>query len=123
MRSLCFKAAAILVLVTVLGSCAFGAASVDIDGSGEVNFEDFAIMGDYWHHSGPVADIGGADGNSDGIVDMLDIAVLCESWLDDTSETIGTLAAEAMEFSRQQIWATHVGASSYTAYPSTTDVD
>ena len=110
-----------IFILLVFAGTVCGAASVDIDGSGVVDFNDLAIMQYYWLDAGPVADIWGADGNSDGVVDGLDFSVLGGSWLDDTSETIGALVAEAQEFSGQQLLATHAGAASYTSYPKMTE--
>ena len=120
MRLLVLKLMAVLVLLTAWGSIAFGAASVDIDGSGRVDINDLAVMQKYWLGAGPVADIWGADGNSDGVVDGLDFAVLGGSWYVDTNEVIGGLTSEALEFSEQQVWATNAGAPSYTNYPYAT---
>ncbi len=107
-------------VLLVFVSTALGAASVDIDGSGVVDFNDLVIMQDYWLGPGPVADIGGADGNSDGIVNGQDFAVVGANWHTQTSEIIGGLVTEAFEFSGQQLMAIHTGASSYTDYPKQT---
>ncbi len=123
MRLLLFKLMAVLVLLTAWGSSAFGAASADIDGSGKVDFNDLAIMQKYWLGAGPVADIGGADGNSDGVVDGVDFSVLGGSWLDDTSETIRALVTEAVEFSSEQVAATHAGWSDFSNHPKQTIYD
>jgi len=113
-----------LLILLVFSCTAWAGSSADIDGSGRIDFNDFAIMGNYWYDSGPVADIGGVDGNSDGITDMLDIAVLGGSWLDDTNEVIAAKIAEATEFSADRVWATHATWSYHnTRYPKQTIYD
>jgi len=110
-----------IFVLLVFVSTTLGAASVDIDGSGMVDFNDLMIMQDYWLDTGPVADIAGPDGNSDGIVDEFDFAVLGQNWLNDTNETIAALIAEATEFADQQIWDIHATWSNYnTLYPKQT---
>ena len=109
-----------IFILLVFAGTVCGAASVDIDGSGVVDFNDLAIMGDYWLDAGPVADIWGADGNSDGVVDGLDFAVLGRSWRIDTNEVIGGLTSEAIEFSDQQVMATQVGWSNFSNHPKHT---
>jgi len=124
MRLLVFKLMAVWVFLTALGVGVCGAAGVDIDGSGRVDFNDLAVMQKYWLESGPVADIWGADGNSDGVVDGLDFSLLGGSWLVNTSETIGALVAEAVEFSADQVWATHADWTDYNVlYPKQTVYD
>jgi hypothetical protein len=55
----------------------------DLDGGDDVDFGDFGIMGSQWMDvpGSPSADI--APGTADGIVDMLDLAVLAAHWLED----------------------------------------
>jgi hypothetical protein len=45
-----------------------------------VDFFDFAILAGYWHQNNPLADIAPAPAG-DGIVDIKDLAVLCDNWL------------------------------------------
>ncbi len=113
----------ILILMSFLTSSVCDAATVDIDGSGRVDVNDLSIMQYYWLDAGPVADIGGADGNSDGMVNGLDFAVLGESWLDYTSETIRELVAEAVEFSSNRVAATQAGWSVFSNHPKQTIYD
>ncbi len=123
MRLLVLKLMAVLVLLTALGSSAFGIASADIDGSGKVDFNDLVVMQKYWLGAGPVADIGGADGNSDGVVDGLDFSVLGGSWHTTTSEVIGPMSTEGLGFSEQQAAATHTSWSDFSRYPYITKDD
>ena len=96
------------LLILLASSCtAWAASGADIDGSGKVDFNDLEIMQYYWLDAGPVADIAGADGNSDGMVDGLDLTVLGGSWRQNSTETIAALVAEATEFSADRVWATH----------------
>ncbi len=63
-------------------------ATPDIDDDGDVDFEDFSIMGSQWKQAPgtPSADIAPAGG--DGIVDMLDLTVLVNKWLDGAGAPI-----------------------------------
>jgi hypothetical protein len=59
----------------------------DLDGSGEVNFADFAKFAQYWLETNCVSPdwCGGADlepqGSHDGDADMADLAILTQNWL------------------------------------------
>ena len=52
----------------------------DIDCDKDVNFRDFAVMGDYWMNSG-CGDCGWADLDDDEDVDFNDLKMLAENWL------------------------------------------
>lgn len=52
----------------------------NLTGDGKVNFQDFAELANYWQQNEPSADIGPWP-IGDGVVDMLDAAVLVEDWL------------------------------------------
>jgi hypothetical protein len=55
----------------------------DLDGGGDVDFGDFGIMGSQWLDvpGSPSADI--APETPDGMVNMLDLGVLAEHWLEE----------------------------------------
>jgi hypothetical protein len=53
--------------------------TADIYFDGIVNFHDFAVLADYWQSTEPLADI--APDGGDGVVDLLDLARMCEEWL------------------------------------------
>lgn len=63
----------------------------DIDGSGQIDFKDFAILADAWRST-----TGGTGWDSDcdisipsdGVIDEKDLYVLCENWLDDFSSEL-----------------------------------
>ncbi len=52
----------------------------DFDGECDVDFVDFAILASYWLQNAPLVDIVPPPAG-DGIVDMKDLAVLCNNWL------------------------------------------
>jgi hypothetical protein len=52
----------------------------DIDTDGDVDFFDFAVLAGCWRQNNPLADIAPAPAG-DGIVDIKDLAVLCDNWL------------------------------------------
>ncbi len=52
----------------------------NLTGDGKVDFQDFAELANYWQQSEPSADIGPWP-IGDGVVNMLDLAVLAEDWL------------------------------------------
>jgi hypothetical protein len=65
-----------------LGATPEKCGGADLDGTGEVNFGDFAILTFQWLQAPgtPSADIA-PEGAGDGIVNSLDLAVLAEHWL------------------------------------------
>ena len=52
----------------------------DLDADGDVDFFDFAVLAGYWHQNNPLADIA-PEPAGDAIVDIKDLAVLCDNWL------------------------------------------
>ena len=52
----------------------------NLDADGDVDFFDFAVLAGYWRQNNPLADIAPAPAG-DGIVDIKDLAVLCDNWL------------------------------------------
>jgi len=52
----------------------------DLDADGDVDFFDFAVLAGCWRQNNPLADIAPAPAG-DGIVDIKDLAVLCDNWL------------------------------------------
>jgi hypothetical protein len=52
----------------------------DFDGDCDVDFFDFAILANSWMQNNPLLDIAPAPAG-DGIVDIKDLAVLCDNWL------------------------------------------
>jgi hypothetical protein len=56
-------------------------ANADVTGDGKVNFGDFARLAVYWLDDEPSVDIAPAP-YGDGLVDMDDLAVLVEQWLE-----------------------------------------
>jgi len=62
--------------------CLGRVSQADINGDGEVNLEDLAVMASQWRQAptAPSADIGPTSAG-DGVVDFHDIAVLTEYWL------------------------------------------
>jgi hypothetical protein len=52
----------------------------DLNADSDVNFFDFAVLAGYWRQNNPLADIAPAPAG-DGIVDIKDLAVLCDNWL------------------------------------------
>ena len=64
MNLLRMRSSLVVFVMCFLAQLAYGSAGADIDGSGIVDFNDLVIMQDYWLGPGPVADIGGADGNN-----------------------------------------------------------
>ena len=57
----------------------FPALSADLYPDGIVNLFDFGVLADRWRQDDPLADI--APDSGDDIVDFLDLAKLCEKWL------------------------------------------
>jgi hypothetical protein len=55
----------------------------DSDNDKDIDFIDFAFMGNKWMQADSNLYCGGTDLTGDGIVDMLDIAVFAENWLTD----------------------------------------
>jgi len=53
--------------------------TADIYCDGIVNFLDFAVLAGYWQSTEPLADI--APDGGDGVVDLLDLARMCEEWM------------------------------------------
>jgi len=58
----------------------FGNFPGDLDADSDVDFFDFAVLAGFWRQNNPLADIAPAPAG-DGIVDMKDLAVLCDNWL------------------------------------------
>ncbi|MCJ7728779.1 MAG: hypothetical protein MUO27_02705, partial [Sedimentisphaerales bacterium] len=58
--------------------------AADIDGDGDVDFRDFAILANQWRQTpgSPFADIAPPGGN--GVVDLFDLDVLADDWLAGT---------------------------------------
>jgi hypothetical protein len=56
------------------------AVTGDFDGDFDADFIDFAILADSWKRNNPLVDIAPAPAG-DGIVDIKDLAVLCDNWL------------------------------------------
>lgn len=52
----------------------------DLDADSDVDFIDFAVLANSWRQSNPLADIAPPPAG-DGIVDIKDLAVLCDNWL------------------------------------------
>jgi hypothetical protein len=52
----------------------------DLDADGDVDFFDFAVLAGCWRQNNLLADIAPAPAG-DGIVDIKDLAVLCDDWL------------------------------------------
>ena len=52
----------------------------DLDADSDVEFFDFAVLAGHWRQNNPSADIAPAPAG-DGIVDIKDLAVLCDNWL------------------------------------------
>jgi hypothetical protein len=52
----------------------------DLDADSGVDFNDFAVLAGYWRQNNHLADIAPAPAG-DGIVDIKDLAVLCDNWL------------------------------------------
>jgi hypothetical protein len=52
----------------------------DFDADSDVDFFDFAVLAGHWRQNNPLADIAPAPAG-DGIVDIKDLAVLCDNWL------------------------------------------
>ena len=52
----------------------------DLDADGDVDFFDFAVLAGCWRQNNPLADIAPAPAGDD-IVDIKDLAVLCDNWL------------------------------------------
>ncbi|MGA2092102.1 MAG: FG-GAP repeat protein [Sedimentisphaerales bacterium] len=59
---------------------AFNNTSADFDGDCDVDFADFALLGGSWRQNNPSRDIAPSP-SGDGIVDIYDLAVLCNDWL------------------------------------------
>jgi hypothetical protein len=59
---------------------AFNNTSADFDGDCDVDFADFALLGGAWRQNNPSRDIAPPPAG-DGIVDIYDLAVLCNDWL------------------------------------------
>jgi Tol biopolymer transport system component len=57
----------------------FPALSADLYTDGIVNLLDFGVLADCWRQDDPLADI--APDGGDDIVDFMDLAKLCEEWL------------------------------------------
>ena len=55
------------------------ATDADLDEDGQVNFDDFALIGQAWLRNDPVCDI--APDGGDCIVDMLELMLITDSWL------------------------------------------
>jgi hypothetical protein len=53
----------------------------DLSDDGKVNFIDFAMLAQYWGQSSTTADIAPIP-VPDGVVDLKDLSVLCENWLE-----------------------------------------
>jgi len=53
----------------------------DFSGDGKVNFKDFAMLSQYWGQSNATVDVAPIP-VPDGVVDLKDLAVLCENWLE-----------------------------------------
>lgn len=55
----------------------------DLDGTGNVNFGDFTILASQWRQAPgtPSADIA-PEAGGDGIVNILDLALLADHWLE-----------------------------------------
>jgi len=71
--------------VHLIKLCSEGTLSADLNCNGCVNFEDFAILAGDWLQP-PImlsADIGPSP--NDGVVDLLDLALLVEHWLEATT--------------------------------------
>ena len=65
----------------------FSPLTADLDGSGRVNFRDFAILANQWQQipgepSADIAPVGGLD----NFVDELDLLILAEYWLSECYE-------------------------------------
>ena len=52
----------------------------NLGGDGKVNFQNFAELTNYWQQNEPSADIGPWP-IGDGVVNIIDLAVLVEDWL------------------------------------------
>ena len=52
----------------------------DLDADSDVDFFDFAVLAGCWRQNNPLADIAPAPAG-DGFVDIKDLAVLCDNWL------------------------------------------
>jgi hypothetical protein len=59
---------------------AFNNTSTDFDGDCDVDFADFALLASSWRRSNPSRDIAPPPAG-DGVVDIYDLAVLCNDWL------------------------------------------
>jgi hypothetical protein len=59
---------------------AFNNTSADFDGDCDVDFADFALLAGSWRQNNPSRDIAPPPAG-DGIVDIYDLAVLCNDWL------------------------------------------
>jgi hypothetical protein len=58
----------------------FNNASADFDGDCDIDFADFALLGGSWRQNNSSRDIAPPPAG-DGIVDIYDLAVLCNEWL------------------------------------------
>jgi hypothetical protein len=56
------------------------APPADFDGDSDVDFRDFALLAGSWRQTDPLTDIAPTPAG-DGIVDIYDLAVLCDNWL------------------------------------------
>jgi len=66
---------------SIWGAYEFALANIgDFDGECDVDFVDYAIMADSWLTDDSLVDVA-PTAAGDGIVDELDLAVLCEYWL------------------------------------------
>jgi hypothetical protein len=59
---------------------AFNTTSADFDCDYDVDFVDFALLASSWRHNDPSKDFATPPAG-DGIVDLYDLAVLCDEWL------------------------------------------
>jgi hypothetical protein len=59
---------------------AFNSTSADFDGDCDVDFADFALLAISWQQSSPLRDIAPPPAG-DGVVDIYDLALLCNDWL------------------------------------------
>ena len=58
----------------------FNNASADFDGDCDVDFADFALLADFWRQINQSKDIAPPPAG-DGVVDIYDLALLCNDWL------------------------------------------